>query len=152
MVVAVLGLTLEARVLSPAAGLPGTVDITPEASILGLRAAPEGAVVNYPIQPGRAYLAEQRVHRKPIAGLLNQVANTQAMRLWGRILTESKSDPDTFHRAISSTAERLGIRYVVIHTDPDAEPDLYTHAVGELERLFGVPDWGRGQTRVVKLW
>ena len=97
-------------------------------------------------------MAEQVIHGKPIAGMLNQVANTQAMRLWGRIRTESQSDPDTFHRAVSSTAERLGIRYLVIHADPDAEPDVYSQAVIELERLFGVPEWGRGQTRVVPLW
>lgn len=143
---------VEARMLSPAAEIPGVVSTAPEASIVALRSAPEGAVINYPLQPGRPYLAEQVIHGKPIAGMLNQVANTQAMRLWGRIRTESQSDPDTFHRAVSSTAERLGIRYLVIHADPDAEPDVYSQAVIELERLFGVPEWGRGQTRVVPLW
>ena len=150
--IAMVGLTIEAKVLSPAAGLFETVSTVPEASLLALRAAPEGAVINYPLQPGRPYLMEQAVHGKPLAGMLNQVANTQAMRLWARIRAESQSDPDTFHRAVSSTAERLGIRYLVIHTDPNAEPDRYTAAVVELERLFGVPDWGRGQTRVVVLW
>jgi hypothetical protein len=97
-------------------------------------------------------LFEQTIHGKPLAGTLNQVGNGQAMRLWGRILTESRSDPDTFHQAVSSTAERLGIRYLVIHTDPDAEPDVYSKAVAELERLFDIPEWGRGQVRVVPLW
>ena len=102
--------------------------------------------------PGRGYLAEQIIHGKPVAGMLNRVGNESAARLWKRIRMESGKDPDTFHRAVSSTAERLGIRYLVIHTDPDAEPDMYTSAVFQLERLFGVPEWGRGQTRVVQLW
>ena len=40
----------------------------------------------------------------------------------------------------------------MIHTDPDAEPDVYSSAVTELERLFDVPAWGEGQVRVVPLW
>ena len=83
---------------------------------------------------------------------MNRVGNEPATRLWRRIQAESRKDPDTFHRAVSSTAERLGIRYLVIHTDPDAEPDMYTSAVTQMERLFGVPEWGQGQTRVIQLW
>jgi hypothetical protein len=143
---------LEARWVSPAAELNTLVSTVPAPSLVALRDAPEGAVINYPLQPGRPYLFEQTVHGKPVSGMLNQVGNAQAMRLWGRIRTESRSDPDTFHRAVSSTAERLGIRYLVIHTDPDAEPDVYSSAVTELERLFEVPEWGRGQVRVVPLW
>ena len=143
---------LEARWVSPAAELNTLASTIPAPSLVALRDAPDGAVINYPLQPGRPYLFEQTVHGKPVAGLLNQVGNAQAMRLWGRIRTESRSDPDTFHRAVSSTAERLGIRYLVIHTDPDAEPDVYSSAVAELERLFEVPEWGRGQVRVVPLW
>jgi hypothetical protein len=143
---------LEARWMSPAAELNTLVSTVSAPSLVALRDAPDGAVINYPLQPGRPYLFEQTVHGKPIAGMLNQVGNTQAMRLWGRIRTESRSDPDTFHQAVSSTAERLGIRYLVIHTDPDAEPDVYSSAVAELERLFEVPEWGRGQVRVVPLW
>jgi hypothetical protein len=150
--IAIAAMCLESRVLSPAAEIPALAEVVDDPVLAGLRAAPKGAVMNYPLPPGRQYLAEQIIHEKPIAGTLNHVANRQAMRLWGRIRAESKRDPDTFHRTVSSTAKRLGIRYLVIHTDPDAEPDVYSSAVYELERLFGVPDWGRGQTRVVPLW
>ena len=145
-------IALDVLVMAPTAERPRTVDIDRSSSLEGLRAAPAGAVINYPLTPGRAYLAEQLVHQKPIAGMLNRVGNEPAARLWRRIRTESQQDPDTFHRAVSSTAERLGIRYVVIHTDPDSEPDMYTSAVAKMERLFGVPAWGQGQTRVVQLW
>lgn len=143
---------LEASWWSPTAELREALNTEPAPSLVALADAPEGAVMNYPLQAGRPYLFEQTIHGKPLAGTLNQVGNGQAMRLWGRILTESRSDPDTFHQAVSSTAERLGIRYLVIHTDPDAEPDVYSKAVAELERLFDIPEWGRGQVRVVPLW
>ncbi len=149
---AVALLWLEASWWAPTAELRETVDVRGTDSLHALAEAPDGAVMNYPLQMGRPYLFEQTIHGKPVAGGLNDVANTQAMRLWGRILAESQSDPDAFHRAVSSTAERLGIRYLVIHTDPDAEPDVYSRPVAELERLFDVPEWGRGQVRVVPLW
>jgi hypothetical protein len=149
---AVALLMFEARVISPSSALPGTLSTVPEASILALKRAPPGAVINYPLLAARSYLAEQSVHGKPVAGTPTEVANPQAKRLWARMLAEAHSDPDTFHRAVSTTAERLGIRYLVIHTDPDAPPDIYTTMVRELEMLFGVPGWGSGQTRVVVLW
>ena len=145
-------ITLDVLVMAPTAERSRVVSVDDDASLRGLRAAPPGAVINYPLAPGRGYLAEQLVHQKPIAGMLNRVGNEPAARLWKRIRAESRKDPDTFHRAVSSTAERLGIRYVVIHTDPDAEPDMYTSAVIQMERLFDVPEWGQGQTRVIQLW
>ena len=145
-------MAVDSLVMAPTAERPRVVPIDHAASLEGLRDAPPGAVINYPLVPGRGYLAEQIIHGKPVAGMLNRVGNESAARLWKRIRVESGKDPDTFHRAVSSTAERLGIRYLVIHTDPDAEPDMYTSAVFQLERLFGVPEWGRGQTRVVQLW
>jgi len=145
-------MAIDALVMAPTAERPRVLSIDRPSSLEGLREAPPGAVINYPLAPGRGYLAEQIVHGKPIAGMLNRVGNEPAARLWKRILVESRKDPDTFHRAVSSTAERLGIRYLVIHTDPDAEPDMYTSVVTQMERLFGVPDWGQGQTRVVQLW
>ena len=145
-------MAVDSLVMAPTAERPRVVPIDHAASLEGLRDAPPGAVINYPLVPGRGYLAEQIIHGKPVAGMLNRVGNESAARLWKRIRMESGKDPDTFHRAVSSTAERLGIRYLVIHTDPDAEPDMYTSAVFQLERLFGVPEWGRGQTRVVQLW
>ena len=117
-----------------------------------LAEAPPGAVINYPLKEGRAYLFEQTLHGKPVAGTMRSVSNEHAMRLWRRIRAENLEDPDSFHRAVSSTAKRLGIRYLVIHTDPDAEPDVYSKAVTELERLFDIPEWGKGHVRVVPLW
>ena len=149
---ALLFVWIDARVLSPAAEVPGSLDIQPEAPLVGLSEAPAGAVINYPLQRSRPYLFEQTIHGKPIAGTFNRVANPQAMRLWRRIHAESENSPDTFHRAVSSTAKRLGIRYLVIHPDPDAEPDVYSASVRKIEKLFPVPEWGRGQIRVVPLW
>ena len=143
---------IELRWLSPVESLPTTVKVVPPTSLVALADAPQGAVMNYPLQPGRAYLFEQTIHRKPVAGSLNQVTNRQSERLWKRVVTESNGSPDAFHRAVSSTAERLGIRYLVVHTDPNAEPDPYTEAVRKLERLFPPPEWGEGQVRVLKLW
>ncbi|MAY82060.1 MAG: hypothetical protein CL930_14930 [Deltaproteobacteria bacterium] len=143
---------IELRWLSPVASLPTTVNVVPYTSLVALADAPDGAVMNYPLQPGRAYLYEQTIHRKPVAGSLNKVTNRQSERLWKRIMAEMNQSPDAFHRAVSTTAERLGIRYLVVHTDPYAEPDTYTEAVRRLERLFPPDDWGQGQVRVLKLW
>jgi hypothetical protein len=143
---------IELRWLSPAAALPDTVDITPAPGLIGLADAPDGAVMNYPLQPGRAYMYEQTIHGKPVAGSLNQVANRQSRRLWKRIGAEASRSPDAFHRAVTSTAQRLGIRYLVVHMDPDAEPDPFSESVRKLERLFPPPEWGQGQVRVLKLW
>lgn len=143
---------IELRWLSPVESLPTTVNVVPYTSLVALADAPPGAVMNYPLQPGRAYLYEQTIHRKPVAGSLNQVTNRQSQRLWKRIMSEANGSPDAFHRAVSTTAERLGIRYLVVHTDPDAEPDPYTEAVRKMERLFPPPEWGEGQVRVLKLW
>jgi len=145
-------LCLDARVLSPAAEIGTALSVAPADSIVGLASAPEGAVINYPLRSGEVYLYEQTVHGKPIAGTFSKVASPRAMRLWRRIHGESQKSPDTFHKAVSSTAKRLGIRYLVIHTDPNAEPDVYSAAVRKIEKLFPTPDWGRGQTRVVPLW
>ena len=145
-------IALDALWMAPTAERPRVLSVAPSPALQGLKSAPPGAVINYPLAHGRGYLAEQIQHGKPIAGMLNRVGNEPANRLWRRIQAESRKDPDTFHRAVSSTAERLGIRYLVIHTDPDAEPDMYTSAVTQMERLFGVPEWGQGQTRVIQLW
>lgn len=148
----IAAVVLEASWVAPSAELRASVDARPPASLLALAEAPPGAVINYPLKQGRPYLFEQTIHGKPVAGTMKSVGNRQAMQLWRRIRAESLEDPDSFHRAVSSTAERLGIRYLVIHTDPDAEPDVYSKAVNELERLFDVPEWGRGHVRVVPLW
>ena len=145
-------LCVDAKLLSPAAELGASVSVAPADSIVGLASAPDGAVINYPFRSGERYLFEQTIHGKPIAGTFRKVASPRAMRLWRKILGASKRNPDTFHKAVSSTAKRLGIRYLVIHTDPDAEPDVYSAAVKKLEKLFPTPEWGRGQTRVVPLW
>ncbi len=145
-------IAFEAWIVAPTAERERTVPVVSSTSLEGLRAAPPGAVINYPLAQGRAYLAEQLVHQKPIAGTLNRVGNETAARLWRRIHAERNDDPDSLHEAVSSTAKRLGIRYLVIHTDPDAEPDMYTSTVATLEQLFGVPEWGQGPTRVVQLW
>jgi hypothetical protein len=145
-------LWIDARVFSPSSELSLALDVRPSAPLLGLASAPAGAVINYPLQPSRPYLYEQTIHGKPLAAMFNQVTNPQAMRLWRRIHAESKSNPDTFHRAVSATAKRLGIRYLVIHSDPDAEPDVYSASVRKIEKLFEIPQWGQGQTRVVPLW
>lgn len=149
---AIVAVATDSFWVSPTSELRQSMSNSEESTLMGLAAAPSGAVLNYPLESGRAYLYEQTLHGKPVAGTQHRAANEHAMRLLRRIRTESERDPDSFHRAVSSTAERLGIRYVVIHTDPDAEPDVYSRAIMELERVFDTPDWGEGQVRVVPLW
>ena len=149
---ALIAVALDACWVSPTSELRKSIHGQTEPALQELATAAPGAVVNYPLESGRAYLYEQTLHGKPVAGTMRQAANEHAMQLLRRIRSESEADPDSFHRAVSSTAERLGIRYLVIHTDPDAEPDVYSKAIMELERVFDTPDWGEGQVRVVPLW
>ena len=143
---------LDGQALSPIAERTRHIEVKIASSIKGLASAPDGAVIHYPFSSDYSHLRDQTVHQKPIAGTLRSVSNSRANRLWRRIRASEERKPDTFHSAVSSTAKRLGIRYLVIHTDPDAEPDVYTSAVAKIEKLFPTPEWGQGQTRVVPLW
>ena len=78
--------------------------------------------------------------------------------LWAAVLEHSDRDPTWVRTKISSAAKRLGIRYVLIHVDPDAQPDRYTIAIDVLERAYlpmelnSTPEVSTVQTRMLQLW
>jgi hypothetical protein len=156
--VAVGLLLFEVTQVSPAAGVPATVSVRPQPAIRALSLAPPGAVMNYPFVPVRSYLYEQTVHRKPIAGRVDSIRNRASRRLWKRIRSHAIRDPAGFRDRVSAAAKKAGIRYVVLHTDPDVPPNMYDAAVNALERAYaplpttGADDGEPNTTRVISLW
>ena len=45
-------------------------------------------------------------------------------------------DPETFRREVRETAKKVGVRYVVLHVDADARPDMHDEAVHALRKTF----------------
>lgn len=134
---AAAALLLEIRVLSPVAQLPGHTDGRLPSVLYTLAAAPEGAVMNFPIAGGRAYLYEQAAHQKPLAGTLNFAANSSALSLWELCLALAEEmDPSVRAELISGQAYRLGIRYLVAHPDPLAQPDSIGNAMQVIRSTF----------------
>ncbi|MBM4391293.1 MAG: hypothetical protein FJ090_09235 [Deltaproteobacteria bacterium] len=120
----------EIRLASPVAHLPGHTNGLLPSVLYTLAGAPEGAVMNFPIAGGRAYLYEQAAHQKPLAGTLNFAANSSALSLWELCLAlADEMDPVVRAQLISGEAYRLGIRYLVAHTDPLAQPDSLGNAM-----------------------
>ena len=151
--VATLAILVEGRFASPLGGLPDTSDVRPETSIAALAAAPDGAVVNFPVVGGRDYLFEQTTHGKPIAGGLNFPNNTTSRRFWQAALDAAGKPDAEVRRAVASKARSLGVRYLVIHPDPAARPDMHDTAVRALRRAFPLlEDAGDDEVAVVSLW
>ena len=120
---------LEVRLLSPARGLPMHADATPSSVLAALAAAPEGAVMNFPVTGGMAVLWEQTVHGHPLAGSLNFPNNPAARKVWKVMLAHRGDPPDAFRAAVGEAARREGIRYLLVHLDPWARPDMHDDAV-----------------------
>jgi hypothetical protein len=143
---------------SPSAGLPGSTRVMLSPAIEVLAQAPEGAVVNFPVVPGRSYLLEQVHHGKPMSQGLEPGQGEAAQLLWTEILSHQDREPAWIRAKISAAAERLGIRYVLIHVDPDAQPDMHDTAIQTLERAYlpmpqpGFIEPGAPAARVLKLW
>ena len=144
---------VELRFAAPTAGLPDHESAELAEPIAWLREAPDGAVMNFPVVGGRAYLYEQTAHRKPLAGSLNFPNNRASMKVWGAMLSslEARESDEAFAERVATVARREGIRYVVVHVDPMARPDMHDEAVRVLKRAVPAASEAPG-LRVHQLW
>lgn len=172
--VAAIGLVLaEGRWLCPLGSLPDTADARPAAGLSALARAERGVVLNFPVVGGRAYLYEQTIHGQPMAGTLNFPNNALGMRAWrglieaaaqaGPLAEGQAPDPAalaTFRQAAATRARGAGARYVVVHDDPWARPDMQDDAVKWIELAFsplgptveGEDQGEEAPVRVYALW
>jgi hypothetical protein len=127
---------LELRVVSPLGSIPDTADATPAPAIRALAAAPPGAVLNFPLVGGRPYLYEQTVHHKPVAGTLNFPNNRAGQRLWKTMLSAVDATPTEFRKKTAAAAKSRGIRYLVVHIDAMARPDMHDAAVQAVRAAY----------------
>lgn len=134
--IAALAVLLEIRLLSPVADLPDLARVSLSPAISALAAAPEGAVMNFPVVGGRGYLFEQTAHGKPIAGTLNFPNNNASRAVWQAMLDAVDASPEAFRERVSARARRSKVRYVVVHEDPRARPDMHDAAVRALAAAF----------------
>lgn len=132
LLVAVL---MEARLVSSTGFLPATTPAQVHPAIEALAEAPPGAVLNHPVVGGQAYLHEQTAHGHPLAGRLNFPNNSAGMALWQE-LRETDRDARKYRAAVSARAEALGVRYLVVHLEPGARPDMHDDAVSHVARVF----------------
>lgn len=149
--VAVVALLVDARLLSPAADLPGHTDATPSPALLALADAPEGAVMNWPMVGGRPYLYEATVHRHPVAASLNFPANAGSQRVWKAAQAHVGDPPEGLATAVTGAARAAGVRYLVLHDDPSAEPgdlDAAARAMGAALPVLAEA----GPVRVIRLY
>lgn len=146
-----VGAVLEARFVSPMAGLPETTDATLAAPIHALAAAPEGAVMNFPVAGGRAVLYEQTVHHKPLTGGLNFPNNTASRAVWKVAMEQASAPGAQLRAAVAAEARRRGVRYLVVHTDAMVRPDMHDQAVKALRAALTPLAEGQG-IRVYELY
>ena len=146
-----LAILAEGRLLSPLGGLPDTSDVTVAPAIHALSEAPAGAVMNFPVAGGRPYLYEQTVHGKPVTDTLNFPNNLASRRIWDAMLRQQEAAPEDFLAYVSSVAKREGVRYLVIHVDEEARPDMHDMAVRAAESVY-TPMAEDDSVRVLQLW
>jgi hypothetical protein len=137
--------------VSPMAGQRETTDATVPAAIVALASEPDGALMNFPVAGGRAYLYEQTVHRKPLTGGLNFPNNNASRKVWKEALNNVDATPEVLAGAVSAKARQQGVRYLVVHIDAMARPDMHDTAVRALKQAFSPIAEGDG-VRVYKLW
>lgn len=123
---------VEVRLLSPVAHLPDLAEVGLSPAIEALRTAPAGAVMNFPVVGGRGYLYEQTHHRHPLAGTLNFPNNGAARRVWQALLDGAAQGGALNLGPVVKQAQKQGIRYIVVHEDPSARPDMHDVAVRAL--------------------
>lgn len=123
---------LEVRLLSPVADLPALAETRLSDAIDALASAPEGAVMNFPVVGGRGYLYEQTRHGRPLAGTLNFPNNAASKKVWQALLDAADGPPGELLARVGERARRARIRYVVVHEDPRARPDMHDAAVRAL--------------------
>jgi hypothetical protein len=122
--------------ISPMAGGAGSIDATLGPEFDALRGAPPGAVMSFPIAGGRAYLYEQTAHQKPVTAGLNFPNNAASKKAWRAAVAHAGGGTDAVRAAVVSVARSEGIRYLVVHDDPDHRQDAHDAAVAALERAF----------------
>ena len=127
----------EFRFVAPTAGLPHFSDASESDVFTELARAPDGAVMNFPVVGGRRYLFEQTLHGKPLAASLNFPNNPAAQRGWETIdhALRAKDDTDVVS-AIGREMKALGLRYLVVHSDPFARPDMHDRIVQSLGQVL----------------
>lgn len=124
--------------LSPMRGLPSMTPTVAEAPIQWLAEAPDGAVMNFPVVGGRGYLFEQTVHGKPVAASLNFPNNEASRRVWSAAIKAAadQQPAEQVRRRVGEVARRQKIRYLVVHQDADARPDMHDDAVRAIAGAF----------------
>ncbi len=141
----------ETRFASPMRGAIATVSAEVAAPILALAEAPDGAVMNYPVVGGRPYLYEQTAHGRALAGTLNFPNNAASMSLWRLVLNNSGAPKPDFPRAFGEEAQKLGIRYIVLHVDAWAPADMHDIAARSVREIF-TPMAETSAVRVYRLY
>lgn len=145
------GILAEVLFVSPMAGQRETTDATMPAPIVALAGEPAGAVMNFPVAGGRAFLYEQTAHHKPLTGGLNFPNNGASRRVWKTALDNARALPADLVAAVAATARKEGVRYLVVHTDPMARPDMHDTAVRALRNAL-TPVAEGGGVRVYRLY
>ncbi len=125
----------ESRLLSPV-GWPGTAPAAFDPAIEALADAPAGAVLNFPVVGGRPYLYEQTRHEHPVAGTLNFPNNPAGRRTWKAMLDAADLPAEERRARVSAAARKTGVRYLVVHVDPMARPDMHDDAVRAVRDAF----------------
>ncbi len=123
---------LEIRLLSPVAELPATASVEVSSAVEALAGAEPGAVMNFPVVGGRSYLYEQTVHGHPLAGTLNFPNNAASRKIWQALLDAAGGDPASLRARVGAQARKQGVRYLVVHEDSRARPDMHDKAVRAL--------------------
>lgn len=149
--VAVVLILLEGWLLCPLGGRPDVSDALVSPALHELSAAKPGAVMNFPVAGGRGYLYEQTVHRKPVTDTLNFPNNLASRRVWQVMLDHGESEPEDFRAYVASVARREGVRYLVVHDDEEARPDMHDMAVRSVVEAFE-PMADADGVRVYQLW
>lgn len=132
---------LEVWLASPMAGGPSFSSPPAATALRALRDAPAGGVANWPVVGGRPYLYEATVHGHPVAGTLNFPVNEASRKTFDAL--RDRPDPAT-------AAKALGVRYVVVHADPDAAPGPWDGAIATLRQAK--PLAAGGGIEVYALW
>jgi hypothetical protein len=146
-----VGALAETLWISPMAGQRETTDAELPPPIVALAGEPDGAVMNFPVVGGRAYLYEQTVHHKVLTGGLNFPNNNASRRVWKEALANVDAAPAALAAAVTRAARAEGVRYLVVHQDPMARPDMHDTAVRALADAFAPIAEGDGM-RVYRFW
>lgn len=143
---------LEFRAAAPVQGLPQVSQMALDPAFEVLREAPKGAVINYPVAGGRSYLYEQSVHHKPLTGSLNFPNNSASRLVWAALIQDATSkNPNQPLMNTRRVARKQKIRYLVIHEDSSARPDMHDQGVRALDAAQEPLAVGQG-VRIHALW